>query len=122
METGWVALVACFLAFALMFPGWAFLGAVRAGDAKLLMAVAALLGWQTGARACLLTYILSIPYGILVLTLQGRWGSFLVVLQALWGRSKGQKKELPKGTRVVLMPVVTAAVFLAISTQVLHFF
>ena len=120
LTTGWgVGLVGCVAAFGLMFPGWK-LNAVRGGDAKLLMAVGAIAGPSDAIRACLLTYILNLPFGLIVLIARRRLGNLAAVVRSqiggLLGRPTG---EIPEVTRVAFVPVIAAAVLVTRTTEVL---
>ncbi len=93
------------LALVLMLPGWLLGGAIRAGDAKLLMAVGGFWGVSLALRACVLTYVLSLPAAVAVLFWKGR-------LQPahIWRRVRHGEGPV---TRVPWVPVVAAAVLLA---------
>lgn len=95
---GWV------VAFALTVPAWAFGRALNAGDVKMLMAAGALLGPEMTVRACLFTFILGLPAGLLVLALKGRLGN----LHRFW--VKGDKSQ---ATVVAHAPVVALGILLA---------
>lgn len=107
----WWGLAGVLVAFVMMFPGYAFFGAVKAGDAKLLMAVGALLGWENAVEACLLTYILNLPFGIAVLAYKGRLGNFVKVLKATANRTPAE--EAPEATVVAFAPVIAVATIIA---------
>ena len=109
------------VAFALMFPGWLAGRAVRAGDAKLLMAVGAFFGAGDALRACLLSYILHLPYGLLVLAAKGRLGSLVATVKAGLGRAVGQDLPEPQVTEVPFVPVIAVAVLLTRATEWLRF-
>jgi len=107
------------VAFALMFPGFLFFGSIRAGDAKLLMAVGAWLGAGEAIRACLLTYVLSLPFGLTVLAVKGRLGNLVTVAKALVKRTGGDKDvEMPEGTVVPFAIVIALAVLITRTTEV----
>jgi len=110
------------VAFACMFPGWMFARAVRAGDAKLLMAFGALLGPEDIFRACALTYVLNLPFGLVVLAAKGRLGNIPRVIRASYGKVTGQAvvAEPMEVTVVPFVPVVVAATLLAMHTEVLR--
>ncbi len=98
------------LAFLLMFPGWRFGGAVRAGDAKLLMAVGAFYGPMEILRACLFTYMLNFPYGLAVLLMKGRLGNVVPAVRAGVARGLGNTDvPEPDLTVVPMVPVVVCA-------------
>ncbi len=93
------------LALALMLPGWLLGGAIRAGDAKLLMAVGGFWGISLSFRACVLTYVLSLPVAVAVLVWKGRFNP-----SHIWRRIRHQEGPV---TRVPWVPVVAGAVLLA---------
>jgi len=108
------------LAFALMFPGWKLGGAVRAGDAKLLMAVGAFFGPLEILRACLFTYILNLPFGLIVLAVKGRLGNVVPAVRAGVQRGLGNTSvPEPTLTVVPMVPVVVGAVLMTRFTGVL---
>jgi Flp pilus assembly protein protease CpaA len=100
----WEGLAGAFAALVVAFPGWRFGGAMRAGDVKLLMAAGALLGLQGSLRATVFTYVLALPFGLLVLAVRGRLSN----LWNVWVR--GERQEL---TLVAFAPVIAVAVLLA---------
>lgn len=107
-------------AFVLMFPGWRFGGAVRAGDAKLLMAVGAFYGPLEILRACLLTYILNFPFGLVILLFKGRLGNVVPAVRAGVQRGLGNTSvPEPTLTIVPMVPVVVGAVLMTRFTEVL---
>lgn len=115
------------LGFALMFPGFALGGAIRAGDAKLLMAVGALLGPHDVLRACLFTYALAVPFGLVVLAFKGKLRNLVPTLRATWQqqqrkrRGEPEPEDAPKPdlTIVIFAPVIVVAVAIARLTPVL---
>jgi len=109
----WWGLAGIAVAFLMMFPGFAFFGAVKAGDGKLLMAVGSLLGWHDVVEACLLTYILNLPYGLAVLIYKGRLGNFFTVLKTRFNKIRGQDLPEPDATYVVFAPVIVVATLIA---------
>ncbi len=114
------ALLGIVLAFVLMFPGWRFGGAVRAGDAKLLMAVGAFYGPWEVLRACLFTYILNFPFGLAVLLFKGRLGNVVPAVKAGVSRGLGNT-DVPEPTLTVvpMVPVIVGAVLMTRFTGVL---
>ncbi len=100
----WEGLAGALVAFGLAVPGWRFGGAMRAGDVKLLMAAGALLGVQGSLRATVFTYLLALPFGLVVLAVKGR-------LSNLWNVwVKGERDQL---TLVAFAPVIAFAVAMA---------
>lgn len=109
------------VAFAMMFPGWLMGRAIRAGDAKLLMAVGAFYGGGDALRACLFSYILHLPYGLAVLLVKGRLGNLVATVRAGVGRAMGRELPEPELTEVPFMPVIAVAVLLTRATDWLVF-
>ena len=99
------ALAGIGLALVLMLPGWLLGGAIRAGDAKLLMAVGGFWGPALAFRACVLTYVISFPAAVAVLIWKGRFN-----LKSIWQSIRN--REGPR-TRVPWVPVVALAVWVA---------
>jgi len=116
-----VGVVGVVVAFLMMFPGWLMGRAVRAGDAKLLMAVGAFYGGGEALRACLFSYILHLPYGLAVLVVKGRLGNLVTTLQAGLGRAMGKDLPEPQVTEVPFVPVIVVAVLLTRVTEWLRF-
>ena len=95
-----------------LVPGfvlWMLGGAIRAGDAKLLMAVGALTGPLEVLRIYLLVFLVSIPVAIVQLAVSGRLRTFFGVIAA------GVKRD-PNGPKPMQTPfaaVIALAVALA---------
>ncbi|MCB9764604.1 MAG: prepilin peptidase [Alphaproteobacteria bacterium] len=115
-----VGLIGAAVAFVVMFPGWRLGGAVRAGDAKLLMAVGAFYGGGEALRAGLLTYILALPYGLAILAARGRLRGVVGAWRAGVARAMGRDVPEPELTVVAFVPVVAAAVWVTRATDVLR--
>lgn len=114
-----VGVVGVGVAFLLMFPGWRLGRTLRAGDAKLLMAVGAFYGGGEILRAGILTYVLAFPYALAILLAKGRLGNVLPAIRAGIGEALGQKVAPAELTVVPFVPVVCAAVLVARATEVL---
>ncbi len=97
------------LALALMGPGWLAGRAIRAGDAKLLMAVGGFWGPSLVFKACILTYALSVPATIFVLAWHGR---LLQMPKTVWNRVRGRGADTSL-TRVQWVPVIAIALLVA---------
>lgn len=102
-------------AFCVMFPGWLLGGAIRAGDAKLLMAVGAFYGGTFSFCAGVLLYILALPFGIGVLIYKGK-------IRGFWSRTasaiNGVSDQAKTLTVVPFVPVVATSVVLVRTTEV----
>lgn len=115
-----VGVVGALVAFALMFPGWLLGKTLRAGDAKLLMAVGAFYGGGEVLRICLLTYLLALPYGFGVLLVKGRLGNLLPAIRAGIGQAMGREVAPVELTVVAFVPVIVAATLVARATDALR--
>lgn len=119
----WVGIVGVGVAFLLMFPGFLLGGAIRAGDAKLLMAIGAFYGGGEAFRACLLVYILNLPFGLAVLAIKGRLKNLVPAIKAGFQKALGQKPEEPTELTVVAFsPVIVVALLVTRLTDLLRFF
>ena len=93
-------------AFVLSFPAFLLGGAMRAGDAKLLMALGGLTGIFGAAWLVVLTYALAIPFTFGALVVTGRLGSFFSVIRAgLQGDSAPEHQPL----NLPFAPVIAVA-------------
>ena len=103
-------------AFCVMFPGWLLGGAIRAGDAKLLMAVGAFYGATFSFCSGVVLYILALPFGLVVLAYKGKLGGF-------WSRTvgaiNGGSEQRTSLTVVPFVPVVATSVVLVRTTGVI---
>lgn len=89
-----------------------------AGDAKLMMGVAALIGWEEMVEATIWRYIILLPYGIVVLTVKGRWDNFKAAL--LWTFQKFQGLDVgerPEPTYMPFAPLIMIGTIAALSTD-----
>ncbi len=117
----WFGLAGLGVGFAMTFPAFALGRTLRAGDAKLMMALGALLGPGLIFRACLMMYLISIPFGLAVLAYKGRLGNLLPALKAGIGRATGQDVAEVETTVVAYAPVIGVAMLLAFFTDWLNF-
>ncbi|MFT5583206.1 MAG: prepilin peptidase CpaA [Cognaticolwellia sp.] len=117
----WFGVVGLAVGFGMTFPAFALGRTLRAGDAKLMMAIGALLGPAINFRACLLMYVISIPFGLAVLAYKGRLGNLLPALRAGIGRARGEEVQAVQTTVVAYAPVIGVAVILACFTDWLNF-
>jgi len=108
---GWVVdcLLGMLVALALMGPGWLLGRAIRAGDAKLLMAVGGFWGPALTFKACILTYAFSVPATILVLLWHRR---LFQMPKKVWDRVRGFEVE-GSLTQVQWVPVIAIALLVA---------
>ena len=120
LEFGLIGLAA---AFAIHFPLWGFFKLEGAGDAKLMMGVGAIMGWQEMIEATLWRYVLQVPYAVIVITVMGRWANFKSAVLWTLAKARGldpgerpESKELPFG------PVLALAVVAAYLSDWLDFF
>ncbi len=108
--------------FALHFTLWQF-GVDAAGDAKLFMAIGAFLGWRGMLEATLWRFLLHVPFAVLVLTTQGRWGNFRAAAQWVLLKQQGvDVGERPEPTYMPLGVVIALSVPLAVYTDWLELF
>ncbi len=112
------AVLGILVAFALCFPSWLFFRAIRAGDAKLLMAVGAFWGPGLALLAVLATYVLSIPYGLVILAVRGRLANVGRAARHAWDRLRGREGDPPEATVRIFAPVVACAVLAARVMQI----
>lgn len=108
-------------AFVLHFGLFA-LGVQRGGDAKLMIAVGALLGAHTMFEATLWCAVLYLPIGLAVLAIQGRFGNLVKLFHHNLARAQGADVgEAPPPTMLRTGPIIAAATSVAIFTDWLNF-
>lgn len=117
---GWAGLAGIGVALGLMLPAWLAGRTVRAGDAKLLMAIGAFWGPSDALRACLFTYILALPFGLVVLAVKGRLGNLVPAIRAGVSRALGSDVAEPELTTVAFVPVIVGACILTYATGALQ--
>lgn len=105
------AIIGIAAAFALSFPAFLLGGAMRAGDAKLLMALGALLGGLSAAWLVIVTYAIAIPFTFFALVVTGRLRSFFSVIRAGIQQS-GAPEHAP--LNLPFAPVIAAALVVSL--------
>jgi len=105
----WFGLIGCAAAFALHFSLFA-LGLEKAGDAKLLMGLGALVGWVEMVEASVWMAVLYLPVGLAVLAWRGKLGG--LVAAARWSANRALGKEVgerPDATWLIAGPLIAVA-------------
>lgn len=100
------------VAFMVGFLLWRLGGAIRPGDAKLMMAIGAVLGPGEVGRIFLFTFLINIPVALVQLALSGRLKTFFKVLKA--GVKKdvdGPKPLMAPFAAVIALGVLAARLF-----------
>lgn len=110
------------LAFVLHYALWS-LKMEGAGDAKMMMAVGAFVGWNAMVEATVWRYMLLIPYALVILTVLGRWGNFRDAVRWTLFKAQGVTVgERPEATYMPFGPLLAISVPAALYTDVLDFF
>ena len=109
------------VAFVLHFALFA-MGVDRAGDAKLMMGVGAMVGVVDMLEASLWAFVLFAPMGLAVLAIRGKLGNFLAALK--WTLTKLLRPnmhpgERPEGTPLVKAPAILLGVLIARLTDII---
>jgi len=100
-------------AFGVHFGLW-LLKVERGGDAKLMMAVGAFLGWSEMLEASVWNLLLLFPVGIAVLTARGKLRNFVEAMRFAYRRALGYPVEPPtEQTLMAFAPVIACAVLTA---------
>lgn len=116
-----VGLAGAVAGFALHFPLWK-LGVEKGGDAKLFIALGALLGWWEMLDTSAFTACLYFPVGFLVLLVRGRLGNLVAGIRYTVERAKGvpeEELEAPEATMLRTGPIIAVAGIAAIFWTVL---
>ncbi len=90
------------------------LGVQKGGDAKLLMAVGATMGWRFMLEASAWYAVLYVPVGLAVLAMRGKLRPFLRWIRFALQRAQGLPVEAPgEPTVLITGPIIGAAVVMA---------
>src|SRR5690349_13595930 len=89
-----VGLLGCAAAFAVHFPLFA-LGIGKAGDAKLMMGLGALVGWHEMLEATVWLAVLYLPLGIAVLAVRGKLGNLIASAKYAAAKATGKAAGEP---------------------------
>jgi Flp pilus assembly protein protease CpaA len=101
------------IGFFLHYGMWA-LGVQKGGDAKLMIAVGALLGWEEMLQATLWEWILYLPVGLSVLAIRGRLSNLVKVFRWLaTPKTQRDPSQRPEPTSYRTGPLIAIAVILA---------
>ncbi len=115
-EGAWFATMGAGLAFLIHFGLWQ-LKLEGAGDAKLMIAVGAIVGWETMLEATIWRYIFLFPYAALTLTVKGKWPNFFAALRWTADKMRGHDVgERPEPTYMPFGPLIAVAVPMAVYT------
>ncbi|MBA2321343.1 MAG: prepilin peptidase [Deltaproteobacteria bacterium] len=107
------ALLGIGVAFAMHYPLY-MLQIEKAGDAKLVMGVGALVGWREAIDTTLWFAVLYLPVGIAVLAARGRLGNLQRVFQWRVDKARGlEAGDAPEATVLWTAPVIAAAAIAA---------
>lgn len=115
-----LGVMGCGAAFALHYLLFV-LGIVKAGDAKLFMAIGACVGLHEMIEATIWFFVLYAPVGIATLALRGRLSNFLVTLWWIVRKTFGLPvEEAPEPTMMIAGPTILVAGIVAGSTDVIR--
>lgn len=89
------------------------LGVDRAGDAKLMMGIGAMLGWEDMLEATMFSFIVFAPMGLVVLAMKGRLGNLWATLRYQLYKAKGVELAKPEPTYLAKAPAIFLATVLA---------
>jgi prepilin peptidase CpaA len=116
-----VAIIGLAAAFAIHFPLWV-LGVQKGGDAKLMIGLGAIVGWQLMVETTLWKLILLVPIGLVVLAATGNLSRLTAAAKHVAAKAQGQKVEgePPQLTYMPFAPVITAGFLVAHFTHLLE--
>lgn len=108
-----IGLLGMGIGFAVHYTLW-FLGVVKGGDAKLMIGVGAVIGWQGLIEATLWEFVLFAPLGFALLAVRGRLRAFGEHLRWLALKARGVDLPAPPAvTYIVYAPIITGGVIAA---------
>ena len=111
------ALLGAVAGFAIHFPLWA-MKVERGGDAKLLIAAGAFVGWSGIVEMTLAVLILYIPMGLAILIARGRLGNFIGHLRHVKNQALNVPSAPPAEVTVAVMgPLILVAAVTAMLTD-----
>lgn len=109
--------VGCVAAFALHYPLFVA-GIERGGDAKLMMAVGACVGWREMIESSIWLAVLYLPIGLVLLAVQGKLGNLVAAARWYAARSQGRDPgPKPEPTWLRTAPIIAVAGGLAWATD-----
>ncbi|MEM6926114.1 MAG: A24 family peptidase [Myxococcota bacterium] len=93
-------------------------GVQKAGDAKLFMAIGALLGMEEMVETTIWFFLLYMPVGLTILALKGRLTNFLATISWIARKTFGLPvEEAPEPTMMIAGPTILVAGLLAGTTD-----
>lgn len=108
-------------AFAIHFALYV-LGLEGAGDAKLMMGVGALIGWNEMIEATIWRYVFHVPFAVIVLSVKGRWANFMAAARWTMDKARGvEVGERPEPTYMPFAPLILVGTIAALSSEWLDF-
>ena len=117
LGTGMVGVMGFAVATVIHFPLY-FLGVQKGGDAKMLMALGAFIGWQEVVETTLWEAVVFIPVGFGVLIAMGKLPNLVQSFKYSMAKAKGESAgEPPEQTYMPFAPVIAAAWLLAHNTR-----
>lgn len=128
-EAGWkgvaYALFSAIVAFALHFVLY-LMKLEGAGDAKLMMGIAAMFGIPLMLEMTAWRYVMLFPYAIITITVRGRWSNFAAALRWTIGKFLGRSDEVlgerPEATYMPFGPLIALSYPIALATPWLDYF
>jgi Flp pilus assembly protein protease CpaA len=117
-STPFAGALGCAAGFALHFPLFAA-GIEKGGDAKLMMALGALLGWHAMIEATIWLAVLYLPIGLVILAARGKLGNLVASARYAAAKASGNPDPgpPPETTWFVTGPVIAVAGVLTCTTD-----